>query len=993
MLWSFLLVLASARAGAQSCPTQRPSPTQLGISAGCSSSEPCPLNTPLTFSLTSGVQSCDTVTWNFGDGSTATTTGVASTSHTYTVAGKYGPSATVTNSLGSVTASMEPFYFATGYMGVLQTPYAKSEGDGAMTFTVTRSSSAGAATVRYATSDNGGSATGRYTPVSGTLAFAAGESSKNVAVPLINNNVYDGAFEFRFTISTPTGGFLIPNEPDRTRTYPSATVTILDDEPPPTLTFDQNAYTISKTAGTLRIVILRSGDMTRSFTGSWQINGDVATAFTINSGSLSFPAGVSQVAITLSTNDRTLYTGVRSGEIRMYNFSQYVERTSPQRGFFGDAFAAVTVTDPNPQPDLTVEDVTITEGNAGTKNAAFRVRLTNGLGVPRYLGWDAINGTAIGGSDYDASIGTALMPKGETSLLISIPIIGDLQVEPDETFTLQIAVKYLGDYNFGFPRVADDVATGRIINDDATLAPSTLDLTKGVNGTLTLDIGVRSTPAAIAVRSSNTTVVSVPSIVTIPAGSARAEIPVTSEGAGTATITATLPVDMGGASLTAHVTVAAKPPALTSVSPVTGPASGGTVVTVTGTELTPDCTLLFGGTAARNITFVSPTTITGVTRAHAEGAVEVAVSCAAGRASLRGAFVFVAASTALTAVEPATGSVDGSTFTRITGTNIAPGCWPFFGDRASWAANRVSAAELIATTPAHAAGATDVSLRCGTAAAAALRGAFTFSTAPDAAPIVISVTPMSAAAGDSVIVRGSHFTARDRVTFNSTPATILSSAPDSLVVRVPSITAGVVAITVADASGASSTTGPVFTVLEATPQITSVAPRTVRAGSEIVIDGSGFRSDQAITIGGARATVVSTTFTRVIARVPEIAEGIWPISVGGVAGPSISVVASGVAVTSVTPACATSDGGATITIGGSGFEDGASVTIDGVAADAVVMSSSTITAKVPPGTPGAAVIVVRNANGDSGTLTGAFTMVSPFDPNGVCGPRKRRAGR
>ena len=91
-----------------------------------------------------------------------------------------------------------------------------------------------------------------------------------------------------------------------------------------------------------------------------------------------------------------------------------------------------------------------------------------------------------------------------------------------------------------------------------------------------------------------------------------------------------------------------------------------------------------------------------------------------------------------------------------------------------------------------------------------------------------------------------------------------------------------------------------------------------------------------------------------------------------------------------------------MTIHGSGFAPGAIVTFDtlpvsrsGYAGEATVLDEHTITLTVPAvgtmllfdATP---TVTVTNLDGDSASLTNAFTTVSPFDPNG-CSPRPRPA--
>src|SRR4029077_6210273 len=70
----------------------------------------------------------------------------------------------------------------------------------------------------------------------------------------------------------------------------------------------------------------------------------------------------------------------------------------------------------------------------------------------------------------------------------------------------------------------------------------------------------------------------------------------------------------------------ASAPTISSVSPNSGPATGGTTVTIGGTNFVSGATVSFGGTAATNVVFVSATQITTTVPAHAAGAVNVVVT-------------------------------------------------------------------------------------------------------------------------------------------------------------------------------------------------------------------------------------------------------------------------------------------------------------------------------------------------------------------------------
>jgi hypothetical protein len=67
------------------------------------------------------------------------------------------------------------------------------------------------------------------------------------------------------------------------------------------------------------------------------------------------------------------------------------------------------------------------------------------------------------------------------------------------------------------------------------------------------------------------------------------------------------------------------PPMVSAISPTSGPASGGTAVTISGTNFATSATVTIGGTAAAGVTVVSATQITATTPAHAAGAGDVVV--------------------------------------------------------------------------------------------------------------------------------------------------------------------------------------------------------------------------------------------------------------------------------------------------------------------------------------------------------------------------------
>jgi len=95
-------------------------------------------------------------------------------------------------------------------------------------------------------------------------------------------------------------------------------------------------------------------------------------------------------------------------------------------------------------------------------------------------------------------------------------------------------------------------------------------------------------------------------------------------------------------------------PTLTSVSPSSGSVSGGTPVTITGTNFASGATVSFGGTAASKVTFVSSTSITATTPAQAAGGVSVVVTNSNGLSgTLANGFIYNATPSTIKSVQVA----------------------------------------------------------------------------------------------------------------------------------------------------------------------------------------------------------------------------------------------------------------------------------------------------------------------------------------------------
>ena len=265
--------------------------------------------------------------------------------------------------------------------------------------------------------------------------------------------------------------------------------------------------------------------------------------------------------------------------------------------------------------------------------------------------------------------------------------------------------------------------------------------------------------------------------------------------AGLVSVSVTTP---GGADtlLDAFTYVAA--PTLTLVSPSTGPAAGGTSVTLTGTGFRAGIQVELGGHPATDVVVVSATELTATTPAHADGLVDVLVSTPGGSATLAGGFTYVASPT-ITAVSPENGPTVGGTSVTITGSNLVGTTVVTFDGVAATDVMVVNDSTVTATTPAHSADFVDVTVSTPGGSATL---AFAFEYVAQPTLLVASPSGGPVAGNSSVTLIGGNIAGATSVTFDGVPATNLSPVNDNiLVVTTPAHPAGSVDVVVTTPGG------------------------------------------------------------------------------------------------------------------------------------------------------------------------------------------------
>ena len=475
------------------------------------------------------------------------------------------------------------------------------------------------------------------------------------------------------------------------------------------------------------------------------------------------------------------------------------------------------------------------------------------------------------------------------------------------------------------------------------------------------------------------------------------------------TITATTPANLVGAAnvivantdaqsatLAAGYTYTAAPaPTVTSVAPTAGTAAGGTPVTITGTGFVAGAMVTIGGAAATSVVVTAATTITATTPARSPGAATIVVtnpdtqSGAAG-----GAYTYspLPAPT-VASITPATGPAIGGTAVTIAGTGFVTGASVTLGGTPLTGATVVSPTSISGTTAVRAAGVVSVLVTNPDGQSGTLAAGFT--AAANAAPVVTTVTPATGSTSGStaIAITGTGFLAGATVVIGGAAASSVSVLSSTLITAVTparAVGAAAVSVTNYDGQAGSNITGYAYTANSA-PVPTAVVPATgtYTGGTIVTITGTGFSAGASVLFGPFSGyNVVVAGSTSILVTTPAGSVGNVPIVVntGGEAGilaTGFTYQAAPPTVSALDPATGPTAGGTQLTIVGTNFATGATVTFGGVPGSGVIGGGQTLVVTTPAGkAAGAADVAVTNPGSAAATLAGGFTYVGAATTTG-----------
>lgn len=187
---------------------------------------------------------------------------------------------------------------------------------------------------------------------------------------------------------------------------------------------------------------------------SYQTAGQTAVTgadFQMTSGTLNFAPGELTKTIGVAILDDSLNEFTETFLLNLHH---------PVNAVIIKGQGTGSIIDSDPVPTVTLNDVSVVEGNSGTLQANFGVTLSSPSGKLIQLTYSTADMSATAGSDYQgASNLNFKIAAGSSSASISLTVNGDTAVEPDETFALNLS-------NPVNATISGTSAIGTILDDD-----------------------------------------------------------------------------------------------------------------------------------------------------------------------------------------------------------------------------------------------------------------------------------------------------------------------------------------------------------------------------------------------------------------------------------------------------------------------------------------------------------------------------------------------
>lgn len=410
------------------------------------------------------------------------------------------------------------------------------EGLSYLEFTVSLSAPASqVVTVRYETgpdtniSTQDATAGIDYDSVEYTLVFQPGELTQTFRVP-VRGDLKDELNEV--LLVTLDDAYLVDEE--LTIADDTAVGTILDDDDAPTVTITDTSANELDGASTVQMVftVTLSNPSWQTLAFDWRLlqttNADGSPAVDTATVGVDYTDETGTLTFTEDTTSLTFDVTIRGDDLDEYD-ERFLARlaknaVTPSSGFsFADDTAYGTILDDNPLTTATTDDdpspyvkirnvtaMPVDEGHAGNKPVTLELTLTQPSGREVRVNWGTNRGTALEAAtlteaaDFVSAFDTVTFAAGTTTAQITVSIIGDTTVEPNEYFFVNLLSAV--NAQIGTDASVPNHEIVRIRNDESTdpgpwfvqFSDATYTVTEGGTATITLvRAGDSSFPVAV----------------------------------------------------------------------------------------------------------------------------------------------------------------------------------------------------------------------------------------------------------------------------------------------------------------------------------------------------------------------------------------------------------------------------------------------------------------------------------------------------------------
>lgn len=202
-------------------------------------------------------------------------------------------------------------------------------------------------------------------------------------------------------------------------------------------------------------VVALSAASSQSVSFSFTTSNGTATAgsdYVATSGASSFAPGEIEKPVVVLVNGDTVDETQETLFLDISNVQNATVSSSRGTGFIND----------DDGPTISINDVTVTEGNSGTKAATFTLSLSGSSVEAIAIRAITAPGTATASSDYNSIDSVLIFQPGTVTRTVDVAIIGDTNLEPNETFSVNLSDP------FG-TTIADGTGVGTILDDDTLL--------------------------------------------------------------------------------------------------------------------------------------------------------------------------------------------------------------------------------------------------------------------------------------------------------------------------------------------------------------------------------------------------------------------------------------------------------------------------------------------------------------------------------------------